>query len=246
MHRSQDGGKTFSGNGGTASPSRRDRRAAATVTTSGSIRRIRSATSWSTTAARRSTRTTASSACAFRTARCTTCTSTTACRTGSTATARTTGRCADRRRAPRRRQRVPARGQHDAAGRRRLRARARRRRRRRWRTGPGRRGADGGSERARAPGADATAPATAWQPNIGGCESGFTHSRPDQRRHRLRELLRQQGDALGRAHRHGALDRAVDGHRSTRRRTKRSIAATGPRRWRSIRSIRTTCSTAAS
>ena len=45
FHRSQDGGKTFSGNGGDRSHSRRARRAAATATTSGSIRRIRSATS---------------------------------------------------------------------------------------------------------------------------------------------------------------------------------------------------------
>ena len=40
---------------------------------------------------------------------------------------------------------------------------------------------------------------------------GLHDSRSDRRRHRLRALLRQQGDALGRAHRHGAIDRAVDG-----------------------------------
>ena len=71
--------------------------AAATATTSGSIRRIRLATSLTDDGgaairrgrARRAT-------CRCRTGRCTTSPPTTACRTGSTAIARTTARCADR------------------------------------------------------------------------------------------------------------------------------------------------------
>ena len=51
----------------------------------------------------------------------------------------------------------------------------------------------------------------AWQPNIGGCESGFTIPDPADAEHRLCALLRQQGDALGCAHGYGAVDRAVDG-----------------------------------
>ena len=64
-------------------------------------------------------------------------------------------------------QRLPAREQHDASGRRR-RPRPWRRARRVARAAPPEDPACAGVGRGR------TAPATAWQPNIGGCESGFT------------------------------------------------------------------------
>ena len=59
-------------------------------------------------------------------------------------------------------------------------------------------------------------------------------------------LLRQQGDALGRAHRHRALDRAVDGlARLAAERSEVPLPLDGADGDRSVRS-RTTCSTAAS
>ena len=114
--------------------------------------------------------------CASRTGRCTTSTSTTACRTGSTATGRTTARCADRRRAPRR----PAAGAcprtarcrsgaaglagEDAGAAVVVAADAVVARRPRWQ--------DREVRAARA--VDARRRPPPWQPNIGGCESGFT------------------------------------------------------------------------
>ena len=193
------------------SPSRRGRPAAATATTSGSIRRTPSATPSWTTAAARSTRTTASSACAFpngqmyhvarRQPRAVLDLQQPA---GRRHDARTVDELRDGR------QRVPARGQHDAAGRRGLRARTRGRRRW-WRRTRSRRGGPGGGceVRGRGPWTHGAGHRLAAQHRR--LRVGLHASRSDQRRHRLRELLRQQGDALGRAHRHRALDRAVDG-----------------------------------
>ena len=191
--------------------------------------------------------------CRCRTARCITCTSTTACRTGSTATARTMARCAGRSTVSEQtgNGRLPegstmpqppfgrgGRGRGGGGGRAAARPPAATRRRLRR----GSRAAARGGQRRRP---DA-ARAPAWQPNIGGCESGFTIPDPTDADVVYASLLRQQGDALGRAHRHRAIDRAVDGLARLAAEREQSTAATGPRRWRSIRSITTTCSTAAS
>ena len=198
MHRSHNGGKTLQRQRRARSRSRRGRRAAATATTSGSIRRIPTRYVLSTTAAASiNTPNGPLQRSACRTGRCITCTSTTACRTGSTATARTTGRCADRQHdvgAEPGRTACCRPGQHrcGAAGGGGAVA-ARRRRRVGWRT------------RAR------RARSSQWQPEHRRLRVRLHDSGPDQRRRRLRALLRQQGDALGRAHRHRALDRAVDG-----------------------------------
>ena len=189
MHRSQNGGKTFSGNGGgrRRSRSRRGRRAAATATTSGSIRRIPKryvltddggAESINTPGRLVSVR----------------------CRTAQMYHVRVDNRVpywiySNRQddgtmRGPSTRPEMSGNGrlpeQHDAAP---------------AAAAAGRRGGRGARRRAAGGGrARRVAAAPPWEPNIGGCESGFTIPDPDQRRHRLGELLRQQGDALGRAH----------------------------------------------
>ena len=166
MHRSQDGGKNFSGNGGQFAFTQ-GRRAAATATTSGSIRRIRSATSRWTTSAPRSTRRTVSRASASPTARCTTShvdnrvpywiysnRQDDGTMRGPATSSETTGNgCLPENST------MP---QGLAGGR--------------------GRGGRGRGAACRAPvdpacagvGRGRTAPATAWEPNIGGCESGFT------------------------------------------------------------------------
>ena len=59
---------------------------------------------------------------------------------------------------------------------------------------------------------------------------------PGQSRHRLGDLLRQRGDALRRAHAARAVGEPVDPHARLASRPRRSTAATGRRRSRSIRS----------
>ena len=176
--------------------------------------------------ARITSRRTATRRCACRTARCITSPPTTACRTGSTAIGRTTARCAGR--APCRsrpataccprldddRVRRVAVGDAAAAGAAALRGVAGRGARRRPRPG---------------------------RPVSAAASPGFTL--PGSRDPNIvwATLLRQQGDALGRAQRDRARSvESVDATRSIRSRTRRSTAATGRRRSRSIRSIRNT------
>ena len=51
-----------------------------------------------------------------------------------------------------------------------------------------------------------------WDLGLGGCESGFTHSRPAQPRHRLGVVLRQRDHAVRRARGRGAVGQPVDPH----------------------------------
>ena len=172
-------------------------------------------------------------ACRCRSGRCITSPWTTACRTGSTATGRTTGRCAGRatrseqtgngRAAGGQLMPLPRGPVAGAAG-------ADRRTRRRRRTAAG----GGGCRRWNRGGAT---PARQWQPDIGGCESGFTIPDPDDAEHRLGDLLRQQGHALGRAHGHRAIGRAVDDHaRLAAERSEVPLPLDGAARDRSVRS----------
>ena len=192
FHRSQDGGKTFSGNGGASSPSRRGRRAAATATTSGSIRRIRSATSLTddggasiNTQAGHRPRVAAERADVSRARRQP---------RALLDLQQPPGRRHDARADDDARRQtgngVPAGGQRHADAGRGTRRGAR----------PGGGGGGGRTRRAARRGARRSAarrcrrrrraaratPATAWQPNIGGCESGFTIPDPTDAEHRLR------------------------------------------------------------
>ena len=77
--------------------------------------------------------------------------------------------------------------------------------RRRGRGGRGAGGGGGGGRGGRAGG-------PAWEPNLGGCESGFTHATARRRQHRLGLVLRQQAHAVGCATAHGAIGVARDDH----------------------------------
>ena len=88
------------------------------------------------------------------------------------------------------------------------------------------------------------ADAHAWEHDIGGCESGFTL--PDSTIRTSSGRAATATRSRARMRRRNARARSARGFtRSTPRRTSSSTAATGRRRWRSIRSITTPSTTAA-
>ena len=211
FHRSTDGGKTFSGNGGGGRV--RGRRAAATATTSGSIRRIRrryvltdDGGASITTPTGQPISVSLPNGQMYHVAidnrvpywiysnRQDDGTM----RGPSTVSEATgNGRLPDGSTMPQRRRtwrtRRPRRGRRRAAD-------AARRPRGRWRCAgrgarraAGGRGGGGGGGRGGGGGLQ-------WQPNIGGCESGFTIPDPTDANIVWATLLRQQAHALGRAH----------------------------------------------